>query len=97
MRLTVQADGGSAVIRVVDDGIGIAHEQIDRVFDRFFQVDTSLERATGGLGLGLTLVKTLVELHQGTVCARSAGKGLGTEFVVCLPLPAEPLTRRRRR
>ena len=93
VRLTVQADGGSAVIRVVDDGIGIAHEQIDRVFDRFFQVDTSLERATGGLGLGLTLVKTLVELHEGTVCARSAGKDLGTEFVVCLPLPAEPLTR----
>ncbi len=92
VRLTVQADGGSAVIRVVDDGIGIAHEQIDRVFDRFFQVDTSLERATGGLGLGLTLVKTLVELHEGTVCASSAGKGLGTEFVVCLPLPAEPLT-----
>ena len=92
VRLTVQADGGSAVIRVVDDGIGIAHEQIDRVFDRFFQVDTSLERATGGLGLGLTLVKTLVELHEGTVSARSAGNGIGTEFVVCLPLPAEPLT-----
>jgi PAS domain S-box-containing protein len=91
VRLTVDAEAGSAIIRVVDDGIGIAHEQIDKVFDRFFQVDTSLERATGGLGLGLTLVKTLVELHQGTVHAHSAGKGLGTEFVVSVPLPAEPL------
>ena len=92
VRLTVEADGGSAVIKVVDDGIGIDRAQIDRIFDRFFQVDTSLERATGGLGLGLTLVKTLVELHQGTVCAHSGGEGLGTEFVVCLPLPAQPLT-----
>ena len=85
MHLTVQAEEERAVIRVVDDGIGIAHEQIDRVFDRFFQVDTSLERATGGLGLGLTLVKTLVELHEGTVCASSAGKDLGTSSSCACP------------
>jgi PAS domain S-box-containing protein len=90
VRLSVQADGGSAVIRVLDDGIGIAREQIDQVFERFFQVDTSLERATGGLGLGLTLVKTLAELHHGTVQAHSPGKGLGTEFIVRLPMPVEP-------
>ena len=88
MRLAVASHPGEAVITVSDDGIGLDPTQIERVFDRFVQVDTSLERARGGLGLGLTLVKTLVELHGGTVAVHSAGLGRGAEFVVRLPLAA---------
>jgi two-component system, chemotaxis family, CheB/CheR fusion protein len=86
IRLTVEGDGAQAVIRVHDNGIGIAAEQLPRIFDMFMQVDTSLERSNSGLGIGLTLVKKLVELHGGTVQAFSAGIGLGTEFVVRLPI-----------
>jgi PAS domain S-box-containing protein len=83
--LTVEQDGDQAVIRVRDTGIGIQAEQLPRVFQMFAQVDTSLERSRDGLGIGLTLVKTLVELHGGTVEARSKGPGLGSEFSVRLP------------
>lgn len=78
--------GNQVVIRVRDTGIGLAREQRDRIFELFAQVDSSLERARDGLGLGLTLVKKLVEVHDGTVEARSAGLGKGSEFVVRLPL-----------
>ena len=93
--LVVSRDGAEAVIRVRDDGIGIAAEHLPRVFDMFAQVDTSLERSRDGLGIGLTLVKTLVELHGGSVAAASDGPGRGSEFTVRLPLtdevrPAEP-------
>ena len=71
-----------------DNGIGIAPEQLPRVFEMFTQVDTSLERSHDGLGIGLTLVKTLVEMHGGTVEARSDGPGRGSEFVVRLPMAA---------
>jgi CheY-like chemotaxis protein len=73
---------------VQDDGIGIASDQLPGIFEMFAQVDTSLERSRDGLGIGLTLVKTLVEMHGGTVEARSDGLGLGSEFVVRLPLAA---------
>jgi two-component system, chemotaxis family, CheB/CheR fusion protein len=77
------------VIRVRDTGIGIAADQLDHVFEMFTQVDTSLERSLIGLGIGLTLVKTLTEMHGGTVEAHSAGAGQGSEFVVRLPLARE--------
>jgi len=86
-----QTENGSpaeVVVRVSDGGIGIAAEHLPRIFDLFAQVDTSLERAQGGLGIGLTLVKRLVELHGGRVEARSDGLGHGSELVVHLPIAA---------
>jgi CheY-like chemotaxis protein len=70
-------------------GIGIAADQLERVFDMFTQVDTSLERSLNGLGIGLTLVRTLTEMHGGTVEVRSEGVGQGSEFVVRLPIAVE--------
>jgi PAS domain S-box-containing protein len=87
--LTVERDGAQAAIRVRDTGIGITAEQRPRIFEMFVQVDTSLERSRDGLGIGLTLVKTLVEMHGGTVEARSEGLGRGSEFVVRLPALGE--------
>jgi len=78
-----------AVIRVRDTGIGIAADQLPRIFDMFTQVDTSLERTRSGLGIGLTLAKNLVELHGGTLEVHSAGLGQGSEFVVRLPILTE--------
>jgi PAS domain S-box-containing protein len=87
--LKVERRSGHAVISVRDDGIGIAPDQLQRVFGMFSQVDTSLERSRGGLGIGLTLVKTLVEMHGGTVEAHSEGLGQGSEFVVRLPIAVD--------
>jgi PAS domain S-box-containing protein len=84
--LTVEATPTEAVVRVRDRGIGIAPEFLPRVFDLFVQADSSLARSYGGLGIGLTLVKRLVTLHQGRVTATSTGLGDGSEFVVRLPL-----------
>jgi signal transduction histidine kinase len=84
--LTMERERMQAVVRVRDNGIGIAAEQLPRIFDMFVQVDTTLERSTSGLGIGLTLVKSLVEMHSGTVEARSDGIGQGSEFVVRLPI-----------
>ncbi len=89
--LTVERDGGEAVIRVSDTGIGIAADDLRRIFDLFVQADTSLERSVSGLGIGLTLVKDLVEMHGGTVQAHSDGAGSGSEFVVRLPISSEAL------
>jgi CheY-like chemotaxis protein len=89
--LTVEQEGERAVVRVRDTGIGIAADQIGRIFEMFAQVDTSLQSSRSGLGLGLTLVKNLVEMHGGIVAARSAGIGQGSEFVVRLPLLSRPL------
>ena len=77
------------VISVRDTGVGIAPEQLPRMFDAFTQADSSLESTGSGLGIGLALVKTLVQMHGGTVEARSAGTGQGSEFVVRLPTAAE--------
>jgi len=78
--------GANAVVSVRDNGIGIAPERIGGVFEMFAQIDNSLERAHGGLGVGLTLVRRLVGMHGGSVVASSAGLGQGSEFVVTLPL-----------
>jgi PAS domain S-box-containing protein len=83
---------GTVEVSVRDDGVGIPAEMLPRVFDMFTQVDRSLERTRGGLGLGLTLVKQLVELHGGQVEARSAGPGQGSEFVVRLPRAIDAAT-----
>jgi CheY-like chemotaxis protein len=74
------------VVSVTDTGIGIAADQLPCLFQMFGQVDSSLERSQGGLGIGLTLVKRLVEMHGGRIEARSEGPGQGAEFVVRLPL-----------
>jgi signal transduction histidine kinase len=79
-------EGGEAVVRVEDKGVGIDSETLPRIFELFTQEDSSLSRAEGGLGLGLPLVKELVALHGGTVQVRSEGKGKGSEFTVRLPL-----------
>jgi signal transduction histidine kinase/ActR/RegA family two-component response regulator len=92
IRLTAEQSGDQAVIRVQDNGIGIATEQLSRIFEMFAQVDTSLERSQSGLGLGLPLVKNFVEMHSGTVEAHSAGLGQGSEFTVRLPLMVEAPT-----
>jgi CheY-like chemotaxis protein len=76
------------VLRVKDSGIGIAPEMLPRIFDLFVQADHAATRSQGGLGIGLTLVRNLVEMHQGTVMAHSDGLGRGSEFVVRLPLAA---------
>jgi CheY-like chemotaxis protein len=76
---------------VTDTGIGISPDQMSRIFDMFAQVDESMERGQGGLGLGLSLAKRLVELHGGRIEAKSEGLGKGSEFSVLLPAPpAEP-------
>ncbi len=86
IRLTVEEHDGEARIRVEDDGIGIAVESLHQVFDLFAQADDALGRAQGGLGIGLSLVKSLVSLHGGSVHAASAGPGKGSAFTVRLPL-----------
>jgi CheY-like chemotaxis protein len=107
--LTAVREGSAVVVRVRDTGIGISSELLPRVFDLFTQAETARDRPGGGLGIGLTVVKRLVELHGGTIEAQSAGLGQGSEFVIHLPLaeagtsapplgsavPAKPAPRRR--
>jgi PAS domain S-box-containing protein len=91
IRIELRRDGTDAVLAVRDSGIGIAPDMLPRVFDLFAQAERGLDRAQGGLGIGLTIVKRVVELHGGRVEARSDGVGRGAEFVVRLPaLPAAP-------
>jgi PAS domain S-box-containing protein len=89
IRLTALREGNEAVLRVWDRGIGIAPDMLPHIFELFVQVDHATARSQGGLGIGLTLVKNLVEMHNGTVEAKSDGLGKGTEFVVRLPLSAQ--------
>ena len=84
--LRVERDGDQAVVRVQDSGIGIAPEHLNQIFEMFAQLDASLERPQTGLGIGLTLVHNLVEMHGGSVEAHSDGLGHGSEFVVRLPV-----------
>jgi len=82
--LGVERHGTDVVVRVKDNGVGIPPDMLPRIFDTFMQVDRSLERSQGGLGIGLSLVRALVDMHNGTVEARSEGHGKGSEFVVRL-------------
>ncbi len=89
---TAKTKTGRASLRVLDTGMGIEAEVLRRLFQPFMQADTTLDRTRGGLGLGLALVKGLVEMHGGEVCAHSAGPGQGSEFVVEVPLDATAVT-----
>jgi PAS domain S-box-containing protein len=84
--IKAEVQGGVGEVRIIDNGIGIPPALLPEVFDMFVQVDKSPERTEGGLGIGLSLVKRLVEMHGGTVEALSPGLGLGSEFVVRLPI-----------
>jgi PAS domain S-box-containing protein len=88
IRLSVEQHGDNAVLSVTDSGVGIAAEAMPTIFDLFSQAETSLDRARGGLGIGLTLVRRLVTMHGGTVTAESEGRGRGSRFVVRLPVTA---------
>jgi len=95
----LRREGDEAVLSVRDDGVGMSADLVPRVFDVFVQGDRSLDRAEGGLGIGLTLVERLLALHGGTIKAHSAGVGEGSEFVVRLPVvelaaaePSSPLS-----
>jgi signal transduction histidine kinase len=90
VRVVADHETSLATLSVSDSGIGIAPEMLSALFEPFSQADRSLDRSKGGLGLGLALVKGLVELHGGEVRALSQGLGCGTEFVVQLPLQPEP-------
>ena len=92
--LNVEPMGDTVEVRVKDTGMGIAPENLPHLFELFYQVDRSFTRAEGGLGLGLTLVHRLVELHGGKVEARSAGTNSGSEFIVQLPLLPQPVKSR---
>ncbi|MGC4117596.1 MAG: hybrid sensor histidine kinase/response regulator [Myxococcales bacterium] len=85
-KVSVGLEAGHAVVQVSDTGVGMDPATLARVFEPFVQADRSMERASGGLGLGLALVKSLVELHEGQVTAHSEGPGQGARFVVRLPL-----------
>lgn len=92
IRLTAAASNGLATVHIQDNGPGIPAEYLQRIFEPFTQVDQSLERAHGGLGIGLTLVRSLIESHGGTVSATSDGPNRGSDFAVTLPLlRVEPL------
>ena len=78
------------LVTVKDNGAGIPQDKLDRIFDMFMQVDLTAERSQGGLGIGLTLVKRLAEMHGGSIEARSAGEGQGSEFIVHLPVLSKP-------
>jgi signal transduction histidine kinase len=82
--------GNNAIVRVRDKGAGIDPAHLPRIFDLFYQSDNSLERSRGGLGIGLTVVRNVVEMHGGSVTAHSEGQGRGTEFCVTLPLTEQP-------
>jgi PAS domain S-box-containing protein len=92
--LSAEQSGREVMIRVRDNGMGIAPELLPHVFEMFTQADQTLSRSRGGLGIGLTLVRSLVEMHHGRVIARSEGPGRGSEFIVRLPVspdaPAAP-------
>ena len=100
--ISLAEEEDQAVVRVRDNGIGLAPESLAAIFDMFVQVDRSLERTQAGLGVGLTLSRQLVLLHGGTIEAKSAGVGQGSEFTVRLPLAggapatADPEARRLR-
>jgi signal transduction histidine kinase len=86
IHLSAEPDGADLRLSVKDSGYGIRPEDLDGIFELFVQVGPQFARSQGGLGIGLSLVRTLVELHDGRVEARSDGPGKGSEFIVRLPL-----------
>jgi signal transduction histidine kinase len=86
--VSARREGASVEVHVRDNGLGLSAEELEQVFQRFVQVSGSLGRSQGGLGIGLSLVRSLVEMHGGTVHAESAGAGQGSDFIVRLPLHA---------
>jgi signal transduction histidine kinase/DNA-binding response OmpR family regulator len=93
--IELAAEANDVIVRVRDTGVGISSELLPSVFDLFTQAKRSLDRAQGGLGIGLTLVRRLVELHEGTVEASSEGPNRGSEFVVRLPACTDTLEKRK--
>jgi PAS domain S-box-containing protein len=91
IRLSAAVRGAEIEIRVRDNGAGIERDMLEKVFDLFVQVDSTVQHALGGLGVGLALVRRVVELHGGNVLARSEGKTYGAEFIVRLPLSIEQI------
>jgi CheY-like chemotaxis protein len=89
VRLSAQVEGSNVAVRVRDNGIGLDPRSLDSIFDMFVQVDRSLTRTQAGLGVGLTLSRQLIALHDGTVTVFSEGVGKGSEFIVRLPLAGE--------
>jgi PAS domain S-box-containing protein len=87
--LTAKKEDGAAVVSIKDSGLGIEPEMLSKIFEMFGQIETPEKQAHGGLGIGLSVVKKLVEMHGGSIQAFSEGRGKGSEFVVCLPLAAE--------
>lgn len=90
IRLTLTAEDNETVLRVIDNGLGISPELLPQIFEPFVQGERTLDRSQGGLGVGLTLVRRLVELHGGTVQASSEGPGCGSTFTIRLPRVAPP-------
>jgi signal transduction histidine kinase len=91
LELSARTDATNVLLCVRDDGIGLTADLRERMFEPFVQAEGSRERAQGGLGIGLALVRNLIALHGGCIEARSEGLGRGSELVVCLPLPLSPV------
>src|SRR5690606_26808411 len=89
IHISAEREGDQVAIRITDTGVGIAKEMLTKVFDLFTQVDPSIDRSQGGLGIGLSLVQKLVALHGGSVMAESPGLTKGSTFIVRLPLLIE--------
>jgi CheY-like chemotaxis protein len=89
--VSLRREGNQALLRVRDSGAGIEPEVLSQIFEPFTQAPQTLERTRGGLGLGLAMVKGLVELHGGTVSAASDGAGRGAEFTIALPIETNPM------
>jgi signal transduction histidine kinase len=84
--LTLTREADEATLCVRDSGLGLSPDMVERIFEPFIQVERSLERSEGGLGIGLTLARRLVEMHGGQLSARSDGPGHGSEFIIRLPV-----------